>query len=94
MAAGNVSRQRLAELLEERNAIIDRKYVAGSISRDEELILTLLDWQLDRIDDAQRGHALDRLERVVQAHEALKGMLVKYMQAMGVPVSGGKSRGR
>lgn len=49
------------KLVNERQQLVGKKFKEG-LSSGEEKRLVLLDWELDRIDDARYGEDLDRLE--------------------------------
>ena len=56
------------KLIEERNTIVGKKF-DGGLSKREERRLTLVRWQLDRLDDAEFGEGLDFVETVTEEHE-------------------------
>jgi len=55
-------------LLDERNVLVRKKLKSG-LSPKEDKRLTLVRWQLDRIDDAQHGEHLDYLEKLTENYE-------------------------
>jgi hypothetical protein len=66
--AGSVSDEEFQNLLDERQALLDRK-LDKSISRKEEIRLQYVQWSLDRIEDAKYGEHLDALENWVGKYE-------------------------
>jgi hypothetical protein len=66
--AANVSEREHKSLLQERQALLDKK-LGGRITRKEENRLEYVRWSLDRIEDAKYGHALDALEGRIGAYE-------------------------
>ncbi|RLC03418.1 MAG: hypothetical protein DRI57_29135 [Deltaproteobacteria bacterium] len=65
-------------LIEERQALVRKKFKKGLI-RKEENRLRLIDWELDRIDDAELGEELDRLEYFVRLNEQFASELKEMM---------------
>ncbi len=61
---------RYDEFLDERNGLVAQG-LEGTLSDSGRRRLEFLRWQLDRIEDALGGDSLDRLELMVQQHEAL-----------------------
>jgi hypothetical protein len=66
--AANVSEKEHKSLLDERQALLDKK-LGGTITRREENRLEYVRWSLDRIEDAKYGYAIDVLEGRVQEYE-------------------------
>jgi hypothetical protein len=66
--AANVSEREHKSLLDERQALLDKK-LCGTITRKEENRLEYVRWSLDRIEDAKYGHAIDVLEGRVREYE-------------------------
>lgn len=56
--------------------LVKRKFVSG-LSKKEVLELRMLRWQLDRLEDARTGGALDGLESLVLTHEFLSRNVLK-----------------
>jgi len=69
----------IEELIEERQAIVLKKYSEG-IEPDEERRLKLIEWKLDRIEDAESGEHLDRLEYYVKLHEEFAEEIDKLLE--------------
>lgn len=72
--AACVSEQEHNSLLQERQALLDKK-LGGTISRKELNRLELVRWSLDRIEDARSGQALDMIEAIVSRYEHLMSEL-------------------
>ena len=71
--AGRINALRISErehrdLLEERAALLKLKFKAPLTRRQQDR-LDYVRWSLDRIEDAQHGHKLDRLETLVAAYQ-------------------------
>jgi hypothetical protein len=69
--AANISDDEVSELLERRQRLLDKKF-DGTMLRKDEIELTYVCWQLDRIDDARQGAQLDTLEALVTQYESLQ----------------------
>ena len=65
----------------ERNALVRKKFCAG-LTPKEERRLAFVSWQLDRIDDAERGHQIDQLEKLIEAHERLGSTIKDSLKAI------------
>jgi hypothetical protein len=66
--AASVSEEEYQLLLAKRQALLDKE-LYGTISRKEAAALELVRWDLDRIEDARFGPALDVLEDAVARYE-------------------------
>jgi hypothetical protein len=66
--AASVSDDELQALLNERQALLDKKF-AGTMTRADEIRMTYLGWSLDRIEDARYGEHLDALENWVTEYQ-------------------------
>jgi hypothetical protein len=66
--ASTVSEVEYQKLLNERQALLDKKF-QGELSRKEENRLEYVRWSLDRIEDAKYGASLDQLEEHVKKYE-------------------------
>jgi hypothetical protein len=66
--AATVSEEEHKSLLDERQALLDKK-LDGTITRWEENRLEYVRWSLDRIEDAKYGYVLDELENRIHAYE-------------------------
>jgi len=63
-----ISPEEKKALIEERNMLVKKKFDLV-LSKKEELRLTYVRWQLDRIDDSEYGEALDIFEKVTDEYE-------------------------
>jgi hypothetical protein len=72
--AASISNEELDRLVVERQLLLDKKF-NENITRAEIIRLTYVEWQLDRIEDAREGEALDRLESWVAEYERFKNDL-------------------
>jgi hypothetical protein len=79
--AAGVSEQEHNGLLQERQALLDKK-LGGTISRRETNRLELVRWSLDRIEDARTGQALDVLEATISRYERLMSELQNLEQQL------------
>ncbi|THV13863.1 hypothetical protein [Rhizobium rhizophilum] len=64
-------------LLDERQKLLDRKF-SGEFTRRDENRLAYVRWSLDRIEDAQYGPELDKLEEHISQYENLLGEITKF----------------
>jgi hypothetical protein len=48
-----------------------KKATATGLTNKEEMQLRLIRWKLDRIEDAEQGEYLDRIEKIIEAQESL-----------------------
>ncbi len=71
------------ELIDERRRLVEKKFNGGGISQSEEKRLALIRWKLDRIDEAELGDDLDRLEKFVSAQESLSEDLNIFLREFG-----------
>ncbi|WP_316232846.1 hypothetical protein [Bradyrhizobium sp. SZCCHNPS2010] len=69
--AAAISEDEVNALLDERSKLLDKKF-DGKMTRADEIRLTYVRWQLDRIDDAEEGAKLDALEALVSQYEQLQ----------------------
>ena len=67
-------------MLERRQRLLDKKF-DGDMQRRDEIELTDVCWQLDRIDDARQGPQLDTLEALVSQYELLQ----RDLEGLGKP---------
>ncbi|MCF8070537.1 MAG: hypothetical protein K9L30_18305 [Desulfobacterales bacterium] len=71
------------KLIEARQALAIKKFQTG-LTKKEENRLKLIDWELDRIDDAELGEELDSLEYFVNLNEQfaceLKDMMLHFQK--------------
>lgn len=81
-----------SRFIEERRRLVEKKYEEG-LSASEERHLKYIDWQLDRIEDADVGEQFDQLERLVQAHEALARKIGHYAERIEASIKVSKHRG-
>jgi hypothetical protein len=79
--ASAVSPNERKEWLEERQALLTKKY-AGGLSRKEENRLTYVRWFLDRIEDAMYGEALDKLESSVAKYDQFRADVLELMEEL------------
>lgn len=61
--AAAIPEEHIAALASERTELVQKEFVDG-LSRAEQIRLTRIDWELDRIEDAAIGDQLDFLEHV------------------------------
>ncbi len=69
--AANVSQGEYESLLAERQKLLDKKF-SGEMTRAESNRLQLVNWSLDRIEDARHGLELERLESLVSSLESFQ----------------------
>jgi hypothetical protein len=60
----------MKKLIEKRKPLILKRH-KGEITNSDEINLRLIEQELDCLEDAEIGDALDNLERFVQMHEML-----------------------
>lgn len=70
-------------LIKERNELV-RKKIKERLTKKEQIRLTFLKWQLDRIDDAKHGEHLDFLGRIVGAQEEFAKEIGMFLSQIGV----------
>lgn len=80
-------------LLAAHSALMATKYTGG-LSTKQERRLALLRWQLDRVEDARYGDALDRLEGYVEEHERLSRRIQSAAEAIENAARGRRKRRR
>lgn len=68
--AANISQEEIDNFLAERQKLLDKQF-AGSITRQDQIRLEYVRWNLDRIEDARFGQSLDRLEAYVSQYERI-----------------------
>ena len=66
--AMHISEREHKDLLDERATLLKLKFTAPLTRRQQDR-LEYVRWSLDRIEDAQHGHKLDRLEMVVAQYQ-------------------------
>ncbi len=88
--AANISDDEVNELLERRQRLLDKKF-DRSMQRKDEIELTYVCWQLDRIDDARQGAQLDTLEALVNQYESLQRDLEDLHQRLAAQLPKKKS---
>ncbi len=66
--AASISDQEHRQYLQEREALL-MKFLDGSITQKDQRRLALVNWHLDRIEDASHGYILDILESTVGGYE-------------------------
>ncbi len=66
--ASSISQNECDALLRERQILLDKKF-NETITRAETIRLEYVRWQLDRIEDAKHGEAMDALENWVSQYE-------------------------
>jgi hypothetical protein len=95
--AANVSPNEHKSLLDERQALLDKK-LGGTITRREENRLAYVRWSLDRIEDAKYGQSLDVLEDWVQRYEQfladMRNFEIQLVQQTQRSRKGGNDRQR
>jgi len=57
-------------MYEEHAALVDKKF-SGTLSKRETARLGYVRWQIERLEDADVGDALDELERLADLNESL-----------------------
>jgi paraquat-inducible protein B len=70
-------------LLEERNALVIRKYGENGLTKSEERRLALLRWEIERIEDAEIGPDLDELEKKIEEQENFAKKIDEFIQVFG-----------
>jgi len=93
MLASRVSDAEVEELHREHGRLALQK-VQGTITAAEQRRLKMLRWQLDRIEDAQFGAALDVVESLVEAHERLGRRIDANVEALGSVAAKRRKRGK
>jgi hypothetical protein len=73
-------RQREETLLQERQALLQRKFTS-SLTPQEERRLEFVRWNLDQIEEMSQAPEDDRLEDTVRAHERLAEILSEWTAA-------------
>lgn len=81
--ATSISPTEHVALLRERQSLLDKVF-DGSITRSEQNQLEYVRWSLDRIEDANHGHALDALEAQVDTYENVINELNKFYEQLEV----------
>lgn len=81
MIAAKIPEEEVERLLRGRRALVEKK-LAGTISKREELELKLIDWSLDRIEDARYGASLDRLEQAVQMQNDMASKIDSFARQL------------
>lgn len=70
------------QLLAERSALIERKYLVG-LSRAEHGRLASLSWQLETVRGAELAPDLAKLEQVANAHQAVAAGIDRLLARHG-----------
>jgi hypothetical protein len=70
MNAAKISDEEMERLFSTRKDLVEKK-LAGTISKREGHMLSLIEWELDRIEDARYGEFLDKLEQAALIQEAM-----------------------
>lgn len=70
-------------LLEERNALVRKKYDGNGLIKSEEKRLALLRWEIERIEDAEIGPDLDDLEKEIEEQENFAKKIDEFIQVFG-----------
>jgi hypothetical protein len=91
-ASRKISAKAKEAFIEERNALVKKKFKKG-LSREEERRLRFVRWQLDRIDDAEAGEHLDRLEKFAEYYEDVTREIKMLLGQLG-GVRGTRKRSR
>lgn len=79
----DIPKKHKEELLDERQRLVEKKFNGGGISESEEKRLALIRWKLDRIDEAEYGDDLDRLEMFVASQEKLSEDFNLFLRQYG-----------
>lgn len=74
--AASISEKDLQDLLDERQRLLDR-FFNETITRKETIRLEYVRWQLDLIEDARHGAAMDMLETLVSEYERFSSDIEK-----------------
>lgn len=90
--AATTSDFELADLLRERQTLLDKKF-AQTITRSEENRLALVRWSIDRIEDARHGLALEQLDIVVSKYEKVLTTLQSLGEQIAKQAGAGSERG-
>lgn len=68
--AARASQKQIDALVAEHNALTTAKFERG-LEKKEKLRLQYVRWALDRVRDVELGDHLDRIERIIEAHESV-----------------------
>jgi hypothetical protein len=79
--AASIDEKEVEQLLEERATLINKKFDTG-LSKAETRRLALVRWNLDRIQDARHGEALDDLEAAVSLYEQIGHEITNLMHEL------------
>ncbi len=79
--AGTISDIEHQRLLDERKALLTKKF-NGRMTRRDDVRLQYVRWHLDRIDDARNGASLDELENSIDRYEELQRDLKNFEAAL------------
>ncbi|MGO9091475.1 MAG: hypothetical protein ACLQGU_12475 [bacterium] len=72
------------KLMREHLDLVKKRARTG-LERSENLRLQLIRWKLDRIEDAEHGEEIDKLEAIIRAKEALAKDLEKIVSQFESP---------
>jgi hypothetical protein len=81
IAASYVSEEEHQGFLRERQALLDKLF-AKTITREEEIRLEYVRWSLDRIEDAEHGTDLDRIEDSINRYEHFLDEIDQFKDAL------------
>jgi hypothetical protein len=81
IAASQVSKAEYQAFLRERQGLLDKLF-AKTITRREEIRLEYVRWSLDRIEDAEHGSDLDRIEDSITRYEHFLQELDQFKLAL------------
>lgn len=74
-----ISQEHYKELLDERNALLDKEYET-ELEKKEQMRLRMLRWEIERIEDAQIGASLDKLEEFAEIQERLSRTVDDFLE--------------
>lgn len=77
--AASIKDSEVERLLEERKALVSKRFDCG-LTKTEERRLALVRWNLDRIQDAKHGVALDALESAVSLYESIGAEISQLLE--------------
>lgn len=73
----SISEETKARFYEEHARLVERQFVE-SLSHEESVRLRYLRWQIDRLQDADAGDDLDRLDVLIGLHEQISAEVTQF----------------
>lgn len=77
-----IPKQEKESLIIERQKLVNKKYSDDGLTRGETNRFKLINWQLDRIEDAEIGEKLDSMEQLVIENEKFSCELNNFIMAL------------